>query len=317
VAGDSVFASIFSPGAVCAAKRTTGEILWFVKFDSLGSGSVILQGRNLYANSNRTLYALDPKTGRARWTFSPISDNGEWIYSSPSVRGKRVFIGDRCGYFHCLDAVTGKTLWRRLTSMGKNNQVNSTALALRDRVITANNQGVVVCYAIETGKTMWRRKLDGPCVIELLRYGSKVIVATDSLYAIKLSSGAIDGTWTFPLQTVKSVEVVDFRIALVLGTDFVSQPAAWNKASAFNGDLVILEGGQEVARTKLKGTPTIRASKENGHLYCVSPWGMQVIDPAGASILSFQQRQIGAPAISEGQLYGLTEEGALFSEPVP
>ena len=103
VVGELVFASIFSPGAVCAAKRKTGEPLWLNQLHSFGSESVFLHGGNLYAKSSRTQYVVDPSTGRVRWEFSPVSGPGEWLYSSPSVRAGRVFFGDRCGYFHCLD----------------------------------------------------------------------------------------------------------------------------------------------------------------------------------------------------------------------
>jgi outer membrane protein assembly factor BamB len=253
VAGEFVFASTFSPGAVCAAKRKTGELLWLNQLDSLGSESVFLHGRNLYAKSCRTLYALDPRTGRVRWEFSPTSDPGEWIYSSPSARAGRVFIGDRSGYLHCLDAKTGRKLWRRLSSKGRNSQVNSTALVMRDRVICANNQGVVVCYSTENGKTIWRQKVDGACTQELLRFQSKVVVAANSLYAIDVKTGTVCTKWSYSLQTVTSVAVVGSRIAIILGTDFQAQPSAWNKTSAFNVDLVILERGREIARRVLKG----------------------------------------------------------------
>ncbi len=314
VAGELVFASVFSPGAVCAARRKTGELLWLNSLDSLGSESVLLHGRNLYAKSNRTLYALDPKTGRVRWEFSPIPDPGEWIYSSPSVCAGRVFIGDRCGYLHCLDAKTGSRLWRRLTSKGRNNQVNSTALVTKEQVVSANNQGIVVCYSPETGKTIWRERVDGACTRELLRFKSDVIVAAHSLYAIDLRTGRVRNKWSFPLKTVASVAIVGARIATILGTDFQAQPSAWNEPSAFNGELVILERGRETARCTLNGTPSLRASKEKGWLHTVTHSEMNVFNPLDASLLSGRRGEIAQPAISEHQLYGLTHDGVLFAE---
>jgi outer membrane protein assembly factor BamB len=102
--GDSVFASLLAPGAVCAVSRESGEILWMRNLNSFASSSVFVHGRILYATSVQTLYALDPKSGRTRWEFSPKQRPGEWIYSQPAVKAGRVFIGDRCGYLHCLEA---------------------------------------------------------------------------------------------------------------------------------------------------------------------------------------------------------------------
>jgi hypothetical protein len=249
-----------------------------------------------------------------RWEFSPISDPGEWIYSSPSVRADRVFIGDRCGYLHCLNANNGRTLWRRLTSKGRNNQVNATALATRGRVISANNQGIVVCYSSETGQTIWRQKVDGACIGELLRFKSSVIVAAHSLYAIDTKTGRILDKWLFPLRTVRAVAVVDSRIATILGTDFDALPAAWNDPSAFNGELVILERGRETARRSLVGTPSLRASKENGLLYTATFSEMNAFDPSDASLSVARRGEIAQPAVSGRQLYGLTHDGVLFAE---
>lgn len=302
VVGEFLFASIFSPGAVCAAKRRTGELLWLNELDSLGSESVFLHGRKLYATSNRTLYALDPNTGHVRWQFSPISDPGEWIYSSPSVRAGRVFIGDRCGYFHCLDAKTGSKLWRRLSSKGRNNQVNSTALVLRDCVISANNQGVVICYCPDSGETIWRQKVDGACTRELLRFRSRVIVAANYLYAIDLRTGNVSNKWSFPLKTVASVAVVGSRIALILGTDFQARPSAWNEASAFNGELVILKDGREILKPTLNGMPSLRASTEDDRLYTVTHSEMNVLDASDASLLTARRGEIAPPYIGASSL---------------
>jgi PQQ-like domain len=314
VVGELIFASIFSPGAICAAKRKTGELLWMKRLDALGSGSVVVRGRNLYARSSRTLFALDPNTGRVRWEFSPVPEQGEWIYSYPSVQSGRVFIGDRLGYFSCLDANTGRRLWRRLSSKGSNNQVNSTALVMRNRVICANNQGAVVCYSPKTGETIWRQKVDGPCTHELLLFRSNVIVASKSLYAINLETGTICNQWVFPLQTVSSAAVVGSRIALILGKDFQAQPSAWYKPNAFNTDLVILEGGRETSRRTLKGTATLRAGQENGLLYAAMHSSLKILDSADASLLTSRRGWIALPAVSGDQLYGLSSDGVLFSE---
>ena len=315
VVRDKLFASLFAPGLVCAVARESGEVLWVKALDSYASSSVLLQNRVLYATSNRTLYSLNPNNGKVNWEFSPQTANGEWIYSQPVVRAGRVFIGDRCGDFHCLDAKTGKQLWRRRTSRGCNNQVNSTALVVGDRVITANNEGAVICYSVDSGNTIWRRRIDGGCIGELLHHRTTVIVAGASLIAIDCRTGDIRKKLKFPGKSVASVTLAGSRIATILGTDFHSQPSAWQDPSAFHGELVIQEGSREITRRRVSGTPYLRTCDETGLVYAANFYGMSVFDPSDGSRLITRRGEIALPTFSHGVLYGLTREGVLFAEP--
>ena len=314
--GASVFAAIFAPGGVCAVARESGELLWTRRLDSYAASSVLLHARVLYASSCRTLYAIEPISGRIRWQFSPIPDRGEWIYSQPAVKDGRLFIGDRCGNFHCLDANTGKPIWRRQTSRGENNQVNATALISGNRVVIANNQGAVICYSVDAGRTLWRQKVDGACTNELLRFQSKVVVAAKSLYFIDLRTGAVHTLLNFPSKKVSSVAVAGSRIAVVLGTDFQMRPSAWNQPSAFNGELLILERGREIARSALSGTPHIRIDSHNRLIYAVNHSKMAIIDSSDASVVKSRSGEFALPDTSDGQLYGLSGDGELFSLPL-
>ena len=315
VVGDKVFASLFAPGTVCALARATGELLWTKSLDSYASSSVLHQSRVLYATTNRTLYSLDPNTGEVHWEFSPQSENGEWIYSQPVVGAGRVFVGDRCGDFHCLDAGTGKRLWQRQSSRGCNNQVNSTAVVVREKIIVANNEGAVICYRTDSGKTLWRQRLDGGCIGELLHHRDTVIVAGISLFAIDCQTGRILKKLHSPGKRVSSVTLAGSRIVAILGTDFHSQPSAWDNPSAFNGELVILKDHREVVRRGFNGTPHIRTCDETGLVFAANHSLLSILNPLDGSRLLSRRGEIALPAFSHGVLYGLTRQGILFAEP--
>jgi alcohol dehydrogenase (cytochrome c) len=53
--------------------------------------------------------ALDPRTGRQRWSFRQydVTDSGIMTTATDLL-----FTGGREGYFHALDARTGELLWR-------------------------------------------------------------------------------------------------------------------------------------------------------------------------------------------------------------
>jgi outer membrane protein assembly factor BamB len=187
----SLFISVFSSGAVCALDAKNGRMLWHRELPSLGSDSVHLAEGKLFAQTATTLYALEPRTGATVWSFCPYGDSGEMIYSHPTIRGKNLFIGDRCGYLHCLDSRTGRTKWRMLTNTEKKSDVNSTPLVTKDLVIVTTNAKMVAAYTEKSGKLVWVRRLDGPSTFGPLLFGQQLVVITDSLYLIKPDTGKI------------------------------------------------------------------------------------------------------------------------------
>lgn len=231
------------------------------------------------------------------------------------MKDGRVFIGDRRGSFYCLDATTGNGLWRRQTSRGCNNQVNATAAAAGHTVITANNEGYVVCYAAPSGKTIWRQRLDGACIGELLRFRTSLFASAMSLFAIDCKAGMILKKFGFPGKRVSSLTLAGSRIAFVLGTDFHSQPSAWDDPAAFNGELVVLQGYREIVRQGLSGTPYIRACDQTGLVFTATHSILNVLDPSDGSRVLSRRGELSLPSFSDGVLYGLAGNGVVFAEP--
>lgn len=53
-----MYASVFSPAAVCALDRRTGKLVWRRKIPGLGGSTVHLVGGTLFAKTANTLYAM-------------------------------------------------------------------------------------------------------------------------------------------------------------------------------------------------------------------------------------------------------------------
>ena len=317
LAENSVFAAVFAPRAVCSADQRTGELLWRTSLNTYAGSAVVPANGLLFAASSRSVYALGQATGEIRWEFTPHTEPGEWVYSQPVVGRGRVFIGDRCGDFHCLDASTGKPLWRRQISRTGNNDVNATALITGTSVITANNAGAVVCYDIENGKTIWRQTIDGPCNRELLRSGSNVIVGAVSLYALNLRTGAVRYRVGFSNKAVGSLTVAGKRVVAALGPNWEDRGTAdWGDSSTWNLELLIMENGREIVRRPLKWSGALRTCTETGFIYCVDVSSAYAIDSATGVVVHSWRERIGLPDALNGFLYGLTDEGVLFAVPM-
>ena len=71
VVGDLVVASVFAPGKIVALDRQTGDEKWSIDLPDLGSSHVSFVDGVLYAKTFRTLYALDPLSGKIKWEWTP------------------------------------------------------------------------------------------------------------------------------------------------------------------------------------------------------------------------------------------------------
>ena len=69
----TLYVSVFSPGAVYALDRKTGEIVWRREIPKFGGSAVQLAGGKLFAKTPNTLFALEPETGRTLWSFCPYA----------------------------------------------------------------------------------------------------------------------------------------------------------------------------------------------------------------------------------------------------
>src|SRR6202042_1011810 len=101
--------------------------------------------------------------GSIRWEFCPYGPEGETIYSEPVVDGRRLYIGDRVGWLHCLEVEAGETIWKQETSDASIRSVNATGVVVAGLVIIATNAGLALAYSAEDGRPVWQCKLDGPC----------------------------------------------------------------------------------------------------------------------------------------------------------
>src|SRR5512133_802799 len=116
-------------GAIFCLSRRSGKIHWSRELPPLGSDAAHSVAGILFAKTPHTLFALDPRTGRELWRFCPYGTEHESICSSPTVWNRRLFIGDRRGFLHCLSVRTGERIWSALTN-SNNADVNSTPIVV-------------------------------------------------------------------------------------------------------------------------------------------------------------------------------------------
>ena len=304
--GRRLFLSIFSPGAVVCLDRDSGSIIWRRRLVPYGGSHVLYAKSLLYAKTPHTLYCLEPDTGQLVWKFSPAGAEGETMYSAPSVRDGRLFIGDRQGYLHALDAHTGRPLWRVLTSRALNHGVNGPPLIQRDRVLVATNAGRLLSIEAETGAIVWNESVGHPCTREILVCADAFVVLTSAaLNWFDRQTGRLSARHQFPPQRwVSSFASRRSRLLVVL-----SGETSKGEVLGFQ-DAKLLFTKQLDSVTSLRWAPS-------GLLVETRYDGIGILNPLNGerihNVEFHEHCEAAQPAEIKGSLYVLTAMGAVFA----
>jgi outer membrane protein assembly factor BamB len=310
VIGDSVVASVFSPGTICSVDRESGQPRWSYKVDGYAGAQVVHADGRIFAKSSKTLYCLDNADGVPHWSFSPLPQGRETMYSAPTYHRGRVFIGDRAGMFHCLDAPSGKLLWSQKLSTRENNQVNATAAIHDEVVVMGCNAAVIVAYDFGTGQVMWQQSIDGPCISEILAHGDSVFATTgSSIYGLEATTGEIVFHKNWPSLNVRAVALCRGLLVTVLAPPV---PASGGE------QMTAFEGSSELFQVKgAEFVVGIRFHEKSGLLYESRIGGLGIVDPSTGRRLHNIYRDddlfnCGLVDIEGDRLYALDMDGAIY-----
>jgi hypothetical protein len=322
VVGDLVLVSIFSPGAVVAFDRHTGQRRWRLRLPYYGQGLYHPPGSSLvYGGTCQELLALRPDTGRVVWSFSPYGRQGETIYSSPTVAEGRLFLGDRRGFLHGLDAATGQPLWRVRTSRAAKDDVNSTPVVHGGVVAVGTNARLALGYETASGRPVWRRRLDGPCTRSVPAGGEAALLWTQgSAYVLRITDGALLGRWSRRNHQVTHAcgagELTLLVTARLWGPNRLPWPVSVLRA---------YRGAQEVyARPYPRwACVSLRYEPATGLVYEATSWGLGILDPTRGERLArltdfggtdpLGHCRVHLPSYAQGRLYVLSGGGRVVA----
>lgn len=303
--GRRLFVSVFAPGAVLAVDRL-GRILWRRRLPPYADAEMLFAGSLLYAKSPHTLFALDLRDGRVIWTFSPCGTRGETMYSAPTVKDGRLFIGDRAGYLHALDARTGRPIWSLLTSRAKNNDVNGPPLVHGRRVVVATNARRVLAVDARSGRIVWTQRIAGPSIHEIgVAAGALMAACGSAIYRLDPDTGRILSRRTFRRRRLTDYVCRGHRAIVRLAS---SRPG-WSEIVGLRDGVLVFRRVEELLGS-LRWLPdgTVVESRFDG---------LGVLDPSTGNRIHHIQfpndAWTGPPALAGGRLYVLTERGGLWA----
>jgi outer membrane protein assembly factor BamB len=310
VADSMLYVSVFSPGAVCALNRKTGKLIWRREIPKLAGPAVHLAGGKLFAKTAHTVFALEPNTGAVIWSFCPYGTSGEWIYSAPTVSGNSVFIGDRCGYLHCLDLSAGRPLWKQRTNKAKNDDVNTTPIVADGIVVVGTNAKRAVAYDVKTGERAWVCSLDGPSAFGPLAYKGLIAVFTDSVYLLKPETGKVLRKFSWKNDGITTATSTPKGIIATLR-------GKWPPSGTV--ELIRLtESGIQFSKTLQAFVAFLRYAKESKLVYVSHLEGIDICRPQSGEIictvkLSKGPEEVGPVEVRDNKIYALSGDGYVYA----
>jgi outer membrane protein assembly factor BamB len=145
-------------GALTALDPRTGKNRWTFKASSqLESSPLVVDDTVYFGSDNGTFYALEAATGKVRWT----TKLGHEVKASPSFDDGTVYVGDYEGTVWALDAANGDKRWSTDTTTlapgGDGGFYSSPSVAF-GHVYEARTDGTVYALDASDGKLAWQFK---------------------------------------------------------------------------------------------------------------------------------------------------------------
>jgi outer membrane protein assembly factor BamB len=207
-----------------------GRQRWSFKGDDeINTSAAYWKGTIYIASDGGTLYALNARTGKLRWSATSNSKFGsrEFFYASPAVAYGRVYIGNTDGTMYVYGAKTGKLRWAR--PLGS--YIYSGAALWKRRVFVGTYDGSFYALDAATGDVIWKKSAPSavhapPTVMNGLVYFSvcsscgqaaqrAVKHGPDGTYALSARTGRV--VWRFRAGKFANPVVADSRRIYVTG----------------------------------------------------------------------------------------------------
>lgn len=146
--------------------------------------------------------------------------NGDWIRSTPSTDGERVYVGGMRDVVVCLEATTGKVLWRydfvqeHMSAIPEFGMVCSPLL--EGDAVYVQAGGGMACLDRLTGKLRWRALQDGggmngsafssPVVAEIRGRRQVLVQGREKLSGLDPADGTV--LWSEPIEAFRGMNIL-------------------------------------------------------------------------------------------------------------
>jgi outer membrane protein assembly factor BamB len=184
-----------APGYLLALDADTGQELWRFRAGAIESSPLLVDGVLYVGSWDENVYAVDARTGRARWSFQ----TGDEVKGAAAYGKGTVFIASYDGNVYALDARSGKLRWEAAAQDRLGGQGNwyATPAVAYGRVFIGNTDGKVYAFGARSGELLWAQSTGSYIYSSAAVWDRKVFVGSHDgrLYALDAATG--DQVWSF------------------------------------------------------------------------------------------------------------------------
>jgi outer membrane protein assembly factor BamB len=286
------------------AVRADGSVAWEVRAGgSLGPPTVA--GDTVYVGSaDGRLYAVEIPTGKTRWTYEARED----LSTRPAVAEGSVFVASLRDTVFAVDAASGAWRWhhRREPKEGLTILGAAAVQVGGGSAFAAYSDGTVAALDARNGAARWERRVappgSHPDVDGLALDGQRLYAAAYSGAVLAIDARSGQTLWSFAAPAATQVSLAGgLVVAVTAGSVHGLSPA----------------DGSVLWTTPLGGSPGGPPALAGKWLLVpAGAGGLRWLEAAtGRPLRSFQPGTgiLGAPAVSSGRVYVLTNGGDLFA----
>ena len=182
-------------GIVVAYDADDGRIVW-QRTTGPNESSPLVGGGLVYVGDwNGTVWALQARSGRTRWTFRTAGR----IKGSPALSGGLLYVGDYDGHLYALDGRTGRLVWQASAQprLGGRGTFYSTPALGYGRVFIGSTDGKVYAYGATSGRLLWSQSTGGYVYASAAVWRRLILIGSydHTFYALDAATG--DVRWRF------------------------------------------------------------------------------------------------------------------------
>lgn len=295
-------------------KGTGGVVVDFSSSPAVVDSHVyIAAAQGSLFSSGGAVYCLDRNSGVDLWRY----DTSVQIFSSPTVVGGRVYVGegfhqDADCHLHCLDASSGRPVWRFKTA----SHVESTPFVSQGKVyFGAGNDGVYCLDALE-GKEIWHYPSIHVDVSPAVWKGKVYFGAgygAYRIYAVDANSGA--EIWSkrvdYPAWGSPSADDNTVFFGLGNGNFIESATVPKGRVTAHNA-----ETGEQIWEYEAKDSVLTAVAYRNGFVYFGSRDGhVYALNAADGALYwksAIGHPVVSSPAVTESAMYVGADNGVIY-----
>ena len=186
------------PGFVIAMDAKTGRTIWRFSPGVVESSPLVVGDLVYFACWDHRVYAVNRLTGKVRWSTAI----GEESNSSAAYAGGTIYIAGNEGHLFALDARSGKLRWRgsSFSRFGRREYFYTTPTVAYGRVFIGNADGTLYAYGAKTGRLRWARPVGSYIYSAAAVWNRRVYVGTyDGVFAaVDAATGRIVWRYSAP-----------------------------------------------------------------------------------------------------------------------